>query len=249
MAGSGGLIAGEGAGGTGGTPAMRVFNAGDAPDRNAVMPGELCERLATIQCAGEAYCCDNPGRDVPACKSELLRACEREYVDDVADNPDTAFDAAQAERVFAEIERLASQCDPSIVAFGESHEGLRSIFAGTVQPGGDCRPSNPLSMQQSSAAAVSCTDSSTQACVPTLSDWTCEPHAPAGGHCFTDLNCQPGLFCPNPAPPSLSGADCTPRKAEGTSCETDNECMSLFCRGGRCTPADVQTAYCLTPAG
>jgi hypothetical protein len=244
--GTGGPISGEGSiGGTGGM--ARVFNAGDAPDRNQVMPGEICERLATIQCAGEQFCCDNPGRNVDACKNELQNACEDEFVDDVAANPDTAFDADQAAVVFTELERLASQCDPTIAAYGESLEGLRSIFAGTVESGGNCRPSNVLSMQQSTAAGLSCTNYESQACVPSLSDWTCTPHAPAGGHCFTDLNCQPGLYCPNPSG-NLSGADCVQRRGEGMSCELDNECMSLFCRGGRCVPADVQTAYCLANA-
>jgi hypothetical protein len=224
-----------------------VFDAGGAPDRNDVMPGEICDRLATIQCAGEAFCCDNPGRTVAACHTDLENACKDEYVDDVAENRVTAFDAAQAKTVFTRLEELASQCDPSIAAFGESFDGLRSMFAGTVEPGGSCRPSSVVSMQQNTAAGLSCTDYASQACVPSLSAWTCTPHAPAGGHCFTDLNCQTGLYCPNPSG-NLSGADCTRRKGVGMSCDADNECESLFCRSGSCVPADVQTAYCLNAA-
>src|SRR5262245_46263275 len=38
-------------GGGGGEPAGPVFDAGIEPDRNDVQAGELCERMATIQCA------------------------------------------------------------------------------------------------------------------------------------------------------------------------------------------------------
>jgi len=167
--------------------------------------------------------------------------------EDVAGDDAAGFDAAQAQIVFTEIERLASQCDPSIATFGESYEGLRSIFAGTVGAGGNCRPSNPLNMTMQAGALASCSDYAQQACMPSLSAWTCTPHAAVGGHCFTDVNCQLGLWCDNPNF-SLSGSDCRQRKGVGMSCELDNECGSLFCRGGACVNADAQAAYCLAAA-
>jgi hypothetical protein len=249
VGGTGVPMAGAGSsGGVGGVGAPRVFDAGTDPNRNAVMAGTICARLATIQCAGEAYCCDNPGRDVSACETDVRGSCQQDgLVDDIAADPKAAFDAAQALVVFTELERLASQCDPAIAAFGEAHDGLRSIFRGTVAAGGDCRPSNVLSMDMAAAALASCTDHRSQACVPSLSSWTCTPHSVVGGHCFSDINCQLGLYCDNPDF-SLSGADCAQRKPVGTSCMADNECQSLFCRGRSCVAADAQAAYCLAAA-
>lgn len=250
-AGTGVITAGAGSfggSGTGGTTAQRMFNAGDAPDRNAVRAGTICERLATIQCAGEEFCCLNPGRDVAACKQDIRSSCDQDaLVDDIAAEPVTGFDAAQAMTVFTELERLASQCDPMFAAYAESFDGLRSIFRGTVEAGGDCRPTNPLNKTQAGAALASCTDYASQACVPSLAAWTCTRHAAAGGHCFSDINCQPGLYCDNPDF-AVGGADCLQRKAIGASCALDNECLSLFCRGGACVNADVQAAYCLAAA-
>jgi hypothetical protein len=252
--GSGGApppVAGNGTSGIGGTAGaggglpMRTFDAGSDPNRNAVVPGKICERLAAIQCAGEAFCCLNPGRDVAACQQEIREQCDSEALaDDIAADSVAAFDATRAQVVFTELERLASQCDPSIAAYAESFDGLRSMFAGTVAPNGDCRPSNPLNMTMAGAALASCTSPSTHACMPSLGAWNCAPHASAGGACFTDINCMPGLFCDNPNL-SLGGADCIQRKAVGASCELDNECQSLFCRGRSCVAAEAQVAYCL----
>jgi hypothetical protein len=239
-AGSGG--AGVGAGGMGGT---LPFDAGTDPNRNAVMPGMICDRLATIQCAGEAHCCNAPGRDAAACKQQLMSECtSMAMADDVASNPSTSFDAEQARVVFTEIERLASTCDPTIAAFGESFDGLRSMFHGTVGADDSCRPENPLDMGMAGAALASCTGHETQACLPGLVNWTCTAHAAEGGKCFSDVNCNAGLFCDNPSY-SLRGSTCMARKAEGEECELPNECSSLFCKGGQCVAADAQVAYCL----
>src|SRR4051794_23441759 len=54
-----------GSGGNGGTPG----------DKNAVMPGTICQRVAEIQCAAEAGCCASPGRDVAACTTEQKKVC------------------------------------------------------------------------------------------------------------------------------------------------------------------------------
>jgi hypothetical protein len=232
--------------GTGGSAAP-VFDPGTDPNRNAVVAGTICNRLAEIQCAGEAFCCANPGRDRAACQQEIRSSCDSDaLVDDIAADPAAGFDAASASTVFTELERLASQCDPTIAAYGESFAGLRSMFRGTVGPDGDCRPANPLSMSMAAAALASCTNSQTHACMPSLSAWRCAPHSAAGGHCFSDFNCMPGLFCDNPDL-SVSGADCGQRKAVGASCSLDNECQTLFCRGGSCVAVDVQVAYCPAP--
>ena len=70
-AGTGG--AGAGGSGAGGTA---TFDAGSDPERNAVTAGRICERFAEIQCAGEAFCCDAPGRTVAACKQRQQSDCD-----------------------------------------------------------------------------------------------------------------------------------------------------------------------------
>src|SRR5437773_884632 len=49
-----------------GTP-TGTFDAGTASDRNMVTPGQICDRMSTIQCAGEAACCASAGRSYEQC--------------------------------------------------------------------------------------------------------------------------------------------------------------------------------------
>lgn len=247
--------AGSGDSGNGGSPAggmggggmaveMPSFDAGTAEDRNAVLPGQLCDRLATIQCAGEAACCPKPGRDFAACKDAAVGSCSADLLfDQIAMQASAGFDAGNAHRVFDEIERLASKCDPSIAAFGISQEGLRSMFLGTVDPGGSCRPSNLLSKPQQGAALAACKMSESDACLPSVTTWTCVPRGGAGTACFTDINCLDGLYCPNPEF-DPAGANCVQRKTDGASCSADNECESLFCVNRSCVAATKDVAYC-----
>jgi hypothetical protein len=248
---AGGMGGGEPTGGMGGgaTGGMGSepggFDAGVEDDRNAVMPGNICDRLATIQCAGEAACCDNPGRNYATCKTTMKQGCDTELMaDQIAAAPEASFDAAQARTVFTEIERRASECDPSIAAYGIAFDGLRSIFRGTRAPDTSCTPANPLDRAMAGAALTSCTNADMFACLPSAISWRCAPHAGANGPCFTDNNCNPGLYCDNPDL-SVLGGDCLARKAVGASCSLPLECESLFCKGGKCVAADQQAAYCL----
>lgn len=227
-----------GAGGTG---------FGD-PGANAVKAGELCERLSTIQCAGEELCCDAPGRDFATCKAAMKAGCETSiYLDKISLDSRSGFDAARAKTVFETIETKAMACDPGTAAFGESADGLRGIFQGTVPPKGGCQP-DVGSKAKAAAALASCQNPGANACLPNPPlgiSWSCAPHSAQGGPCFTDINCNPGLYCPNPMLVPTSGAVCTPRKAVGEGCGAPNECESLFCKGGKCVAADKQAAYCL----
>jgi hypothetical protein len=222
-----------------------IFDAGSAPDRNAVGPGTICQRLAQIQCAGEAFCCDAPGRDVTTCQTTMEAGCRDELLADaIAQRPEAGFDAAHAQMAFTALEEAASRCDPAIAALGESLDGIRGMFKGTLGPGEGCTPSPLLDTTAAAAALTACTDAATQACLPSGLSWSCVPLSDEGGNCFTDVNCLPGLFCDNPDL-SLAGAACLPRKAVGEACALPNECQSLYCVGGACVPADAQSAYCL----
>ncbi len=223
-----------------------VFDADSAnPDRNKVQAGTICERLATIQCEGEEFCCDNPGRDYVSCKASMKEGCETELLADmIASRPIAGFDPLHAEAAFTEIERLASECDPSIAAFGESLQGLRGIFKGTLPAGERCTPLNPLDRAAAGASLASCMNGETTACLPKGLSWSCDPRTDVGGDCFSDVNCFDGLFCDNPDF-EVSGSTCMERKAPGTACVAPNECTSLACKGGACAEPGVQAAYCL----
>ncbi|HMI92880.1 MAG TPA: hypothetical protein VK509_16005, partial [Polyangiales bacterium] len=84
---SGSGSAGDPGGGGAGLPTP-TFDAGSALDRNAALAGELCDRLATIQCAGEGACCPRAGRGFDACKSDLTATCASKlYLDQIAAQP------------------------------------------------------------------------------------------------------------------------------------------------------------------
>jgi len=243
----GGMGGGEDPAGTGGMgPIMdRVFNAGTDPGRNTVHAGDICTRLAQIQCAGEAYCCDAPGRDVAACETAMRESCTDEaYLDAISGNSITAFDEATASTTFEELERLASICDPSIVSFSISRDGFMSMFRGTAAMGASCMP---LSNDPKLAAAklASCTDISQVACLPTsILSWKCAERGGQGSPCFTDVNCLDGMFCPNPEL-KIGSFECQQRKPIGGPCTWGNECESLFCDAGACVEPSQRVAYCL----
>ena len=44
-----------------------------------------------------------------------------------------------------------------------------------------------------------------------------------GGRCFTDVNCQTDLYCPNPELDPVGNYYCPKRKADGADCELQNE--------------------------
>jgi hypothetical protein len=228
-----------------------VFDAGSDPLRNRVAAGQVCERLSTIQCAAEAYCCDAPGRSFDQCKAAQFAVCAEEaYLDAVSLNSISGYDVAAAETAFTEFETRASQCDPTIALWGISPAGLRGITKGTVPSGDNCTPFNPTNLGLVAGHLASCLDPLTTAClpsgVPPLKPWDCLPRAQAGGPCFTDLNCVDGLYCDNDLnAPDLTGHFCQPRKANGTPCVFPNECTSLTCENGSCVEATTQTAYCL----
>jgi hypothetical protein len=227
-------------------PTMRTFNAGSDPARNMVQAGQVCARLAQIQCAGEAYCCENPGRDVVACESKMKTACANDgYVDAITLDSRAGFDPARAATALQQFEDMASRCDPKIGDFGADPDGLMAMVRGTVASGGRCSPGVSSNMAAQAGALASCRDSATTACLPSSAlTWTCAPRGSAGANCFTDMNCQDGLYCPNPDL-RINMFKCLARKPDGMSCQEANECTSLTCLGGTCAAPTTQSAYCL----
>ncbi len=257
--GAGIAVAGAGAAGTampgvdgGATVGPKpIFTPGTDPNRNAVMPGKICDRISEIQCAGEEHCCDNPGRTRAQCKTEMLSGCMNTLqLDAVAMDPITGFDAPYAKMTFDTYEMKASTCDPTVADWGSSITGLRGILKGTRANDASCTPAttNPSDKAKIGAALASCTGLDTNSCEPSVianvpaGKWTCTAKHPAGGICVVDTNCSEGLFCDNP---KMVIGKCAARKAPNTPCVNPNECASFFCKGGKCVESGVQPAYCL----
>ncbi len=254
--GSGGDPGNEGGAGGGGGGEMRdggepdgaePADAGDATVSGAVAAADVCERLSTIQCSGEASCCNNPGRDFDACKQIMKQACETELtLDQIAMNPVSGYDAQKAGEAFDEFERLVDDCVPNVVDWAISREGFAGVVEGTIDEGDDCTPPEPtvVTVAKVGAALVSCRNGAEVACLPKASGWTCQQRSDEGGPCYLDTNCKEGLYCLNPA----LGYDgvCTAQKALDAPCLTPNECASFVCKQGICAPVNVQNAYCLS---
>jgi hypothetical protein len=227
------------------------FDAGSDPNRNQVQPGALCPRLAVIQCAAEAHCCFAPGRSVEACENAIRTSCANElFLDQIAAEAKTGFDAAAAAAAYAELETRSSECDLGIAAWGLG--ALRGILKGTLAPNQSCKPPGAASVtdkRAQAAALASCKNIEEYACLPMslLGDWTCAPKSASGGNCVTDDNCGPNLYCRNPNMAPLGR--CAQRLALGASCVNGSDCSSLYCQASKCVEAEQQVAFCLGPAG
>ncbi len=247
-AGQSGAGAGSGTGGgaSGGDPC----DSFDQIDPSGIAPGSICDLLAAIQCAGEACCCDDPGRDFDTCKQTMANGCSNDLMlDRISTNPKIGFNTEFARNAFDEYKTKARACDPSIVTWGTSLQGLRGIITGTIAPLQACN-SDSLAPEDLVAAAASCSDPANYACLSSGGligsiMWSCDPLSAAGGRCFSEANCQAGLYCPNPDLDPIGSYYCTQRKVDGTVCELPNECASLVCKQGQCVAAEVQAVYCL----
>lgn len=239
------------AGGAGSGSQDSDFDAGSDPDRNMVKAEELCERLSTVQCAGEAACCEEPGRTVKECKTAMFDGCRKTLrLNDIAARDEAGFDADHAQAAFEKFEALAKKCDTEIALWGSSVDGLRGILQGVTNEGGNCAPRGSVTdVAVVGAALASCKQPEAFACQPRSTmlsgrpDWTCDAKVEKGENCFTDDNCQDGLYCDNPK--RQLGAVCKERKAKGEACMLPNECDSLACVDEKCTAQTVEAAYCL----
>jgi hypothetical protein len=243
--------AGAGAeGGTGGDPGTGVygpFDVGDDPNANCVQAGQICHRFITIQCAGEVHCCKDPGRTFQECYDYMFDGCINQlYIDKISLDPIVGFDPDFACTAFTEYEQKTEQCDPSVVDWGASLDGLRGMIKGTRGPGEGCAPGvTPPTKDGQAAALASCSDGANQACLPTaVAFWNCRPLSADGGNCMTDINCLPDLYCDNPDL-SVTGARCKYRKQIGEPCAAANECLTLVCKQGQCRLDDQQGVFCL----
>jgi hypothetical protein len=227
------------------------FDAGTDPARNQVQAGHLCERLATVECAAEAACCDgttyNKSGGYDQCQQQMNSVCVDELlIDAISTYPAIGFDATLAEAAFTEYERKASLCDTAVVSWATSVEGFRGILKGTIAANKTCNPAQVGATTVDRAASMaSCANPAQYGCLPvSLLIWTCSPRAQAGGNCFTDINCIEGAYCNNPNL-DIIGALCKERKPVSSPCQAANECQSLVCKNSQCVAADRQAVFCL----
>jgi hypothetical protein len=229
------------------------FNPGVAPNRNQVRAGQVCSRIAGLQCAAELHCCAAPAKGLDACQTQLTMACKTgAYLDDISNNSVSGYSVPQIEAVLNKLEEYATACDPSIPMWAATPEGLRSIFQGTVAPNAMCKPTGLPSPSNYAAALASCTQPATHACLFTgdgpnapPQTATCSARLDAGATCFVDTNCKDGLYCANPQM-KYSGGKCTALKEVGATCTLDTECATFTCRSAACVMPTVQTAYCVS---
>ena len=226
--------------------AAAVTQAGPVESKN------LCAQLADSQCQAEQRCCTAPGRALEACKTARAGECEQgSHLDSVATSPLTGFDATAADSVFAQLQAKLQACDPEVVRWSTSQEGLRSLFKGSVASGQSCKPATVINadMSQQAAALLSCMDASRTACLPAslLGEWTCTGKSERGGSCVTDDNCQADAYCVVTSQ-AVFGT-CAERLALGMVCSGPTQCQSFSCSHGTCSAPDKQVAFCPTAEG
>ena len=222
-------------------------DAADAGAEPAAESGVLCQRVAAVQCEGEQRCCSTPPRSRERCESELAQACAQSlYLDRIAERAETGFDASAAERIFSEFAQRTARCDPSVLRWVSSAQGLRGIFRGTRGAGESCDPAGGLTSDPAelAVALTTCRVDDGLACVASglLGGWTCAAKQATGGACLTDDNCQPADVCDNYSQP-MAG-NCVERLPLEAECELAAECDSLQCSDGWCSEALPEAVYC-----
>lgn len=133
---TGGVGGAGGAGGqVAGQPALFDELVGSDATRNDVPGDQVCERIATIQCAAEASCCAAPGRSFEDCKVTMKQGCADDlFLDQIMANPIASYDRARAAEVFSEYERLCRLCDLNVATWSASTDGFRAFTRGTIAP-------------------------------------------------------------------------------------------------------------------
>ena len=220
----------------------------------------ICQRVAEIQCAGQAHCCQTAQNvQLADCIASQVKGCQDSGLAAIATNSKAGYDLAAATTRLNDFQTAASTCDPNIAIHAASADGLRGVLQGTVSPGGDCKvqPATTTDTGIIGAYLASCTDPKNNACLPTvLSGWKCASLNQAGGTCFSDANCAEqadptqSLYCAGSTNAPLLGANgkCTVRKPSGSTCKDARECQTLVCINGTCADNTVENVYCITVA-
>lgn len=214
---------------------------------NDVGPDQICERIAAIQCGAQEACCTMPEQTLARCMNDFIAGCSD--LEAIAADPIVGFNRAAVRAALDELETRAGNCDTSIASWAATADGLFSSFNGTRDAGESCLPTggaNTTDTNALGAALASCKNVATTACLPTSGDWTCAPRGGVDAQCFTDLNCQDGMYCSkSDSMATAFDGKCALRKAAGEACLDATECQSFVCASRACAAAtDVQAVYC-----
>ena len=247
--GKGGAAAGSSGKGTAGSAGGGDVDFGTDPKRNDVTAATICDRVAHILCAGEQNCCDAPGREFAACKTENVSSCMKNLTPEmIAGDARVGFNASGASMAVKMLEDRAKACDPKIAGWAASSEGFGRALDGTVAAGGDCEPKGGAMNASTTELAIalsSCKTADKLACFGMGDDWKCTARSAKGGKCSIDSNCVDGLYCDGAGDFDGAGT-CTERRAGGAECTEDTHCSSFICNSGKCAAdSDMQAAYCL----
>jgi hypothetical protein len=218
---------------------------------SSVAADEVCQRIADLQCSAERCCCTTDARKYPtrdACMTTTVDACKKTAKTElVTTDARSGFDPAAAAVALERFQQYASGCDPEIVKWGISPDGLSSMLVGSVAAGKQCWTA---AQGADAPAFASCENG--YACLPdpgaAFSPWKCKPRAKLGETCLMDGSCQDSLRCePNLSTNIAMLGRCMQRLSNGAACARGLECKSLFCESGKCAAPSVTAAYCLAP--
>lgn len=211
--------------------------------------GPLCSRVAAVQCEGEQRCCGRTTRSRERCQAELAQACaDNAFLDQIAANPASGYDARASDRAFTELARRTALCDPSVPQWAATDQGLRSMFRGTLSNAESCNPADGLTDLAGVATALTtCRTEEGLACLPSsglFGTFSCAPKQAIGELCLTDDNCQSVDVCDNFGEPVVG--NCAARLPLGAACENSAQCVSLHCDDAVCAEITVDRVYCPT---
>jgi hypothetical protein len=209
-------------------------------DVTPIEPRAFCDQLAASYCVAHESCCSPEQTiDQGSCLSTTRALCN--WMVDIASDARAGYDGVAALAVLAESERLLEACDPDVLPYLLSSDGLLATLAGTVPPGDECSTRDVPNV----AEFFSCQEE--RACVRVGANrWTCLQRVPLGGSCRNDSDCAEGLYCDSALPSILEGT-CVERLANDSPCSRGNQCLSYVCAGDEtksCQTLTAENVYC-----
>lgn len=219
----------------------------DAETGGTVRDVEFCDRLAEVLCEARLACCTaavEDGETRASCRAAVLPECTASLGMLVLD-PEMGYDSARAWEELEEARSLAigegeePSCDPGLVEWAYSAEGLYAILQGTYGVGQLCgglyEPTNNFKCGPDLA------------CWPVGGESRCRALSEGGEPCFNDLECIDGYFCGGAG---VLPGDCVAAGDLGAECRENRQCQSSYCEMpeagtiGACAPPDREAIYC-----
>ncbi|MCB9620640.1 MAG: hypothetical protein H6724_14465 [Sandaracinus sp.] len=216
-------------------------------DASPIAAEDFCDALVAIVCDANERCCDgvleasDPEGDPATCEAPQRAAC-RATVEELVDDPRTAYVPERAGAYLAALETRAAGCFAEPPQLAELYE----VFAGTGVEGADCTPPS-FDEDGLRVAQLSCGDGLSchlEHRADGSDRGVCEPRIE--GECSHALDCGAGRWCNLPSDwvPGLWGT-CQPLKANGWDCSNDQQCASLYCGVNRVCATPPPGRYCV----